>query len=214
MAEKFSGIIARARELLGDEAGVQRYSDASLMRHANDALNVIAVVQPQLFSGLKTMACQAGAYQFIPSSWIGLVDVIGVVGGGALLKADRATLDRVDSQWMRRTPGVPTQWAAVAGDERRFLLCPPAAEGTQLEVVASAVDQVYALADALPVPDAYAPAIAYFVASMAFGTEDEDMNDAKSQKYMSLFLEFIGADQSAQARIREKQAAKRSGVPE
>lgn len=214
MAEKFSGVIARARELLGDETGLERYSTASLMRHANDALSVIAIAHPQLFSGIKTMECQAGAYQFIPASWIGLVDVIGVVGGGALRKADRAVLDRVDSQWMRKAPGIPTQWAAVAGDERRFLLCPPAIEGTQLEVVATGVDQTYGLADTLPLPDAYAPAIAYFVASMAFGTEDEDMNDAKSQKYMSLFLEFIGADQGAQARLREKQAAKRSGVPE
>lgn len=207
-------MIDRARVLLGDTAGLQRYSDAELMRHANDALRAIAVAQPQLFNGLKVMTCQAGAYQMIPAAWLALVDVLGVVGGGAVRKADRAALDRIDPGWMRKTPGAPVQWAAIAGDERRFLLSPPPADGTQLEVIATVIDQTYGLADTLPVPDAYAPALAYFVASMAFGTEDEDMNDAKSQKYLQLFLEFIGADRSSQALIREKQAAKRSGVPE
>lgn len=214
MAETFSGVIARARELLGDEVGLQRYSDASLMRHANDALRAVAVAQPQLFNSLKVMDCQAGAHQAIPAAWLALVDVLGVVGGNVVRKADRAALDRIDPGWMRATPGAPSMWAAVTGDERRFLLSPPPVAGTKLEVIATSIDQTYGLADTLPVPDAYAPALAYFVASMAFGTEDEDMNDAKSQKYLQLFLEFIGADRSSQALIREKQAAKRSGVPE
>src|SRR5512134_2017332 len=92
--------VDRARALLQDTVTPYRYTDADLLAYGNDALDVMVGVKPELFMSTATHACVFGPKQQLSAAtWFGLVRVVGVNNGNAMLEVDGRALDAFTPEW-------------------------------------------------------------------------------------------------------------------
>lgn len=181
--------ISIARGILNDPNGV-RYSDADLLRYANDALDQMVVLAPRLFYTDGEVLCVAG--ETLQTVGYGdahaLVAVRRVKNGNAVTPADRASLDAFDPAWHRATAAAAVHWLAVENDPVRFLVYPPAPVGQVLEVQYVHVPPEYTATADTTLPATYEDAVSDYIVSRAEARDDEHVNSQRVQQFSNSFV--------------------------
>lgn len=180
--------ISTARGILNDP-DVIRYSAPDLLQYANDAIDVLVPLLPQLFYADHEHTCTAGAEQVLPFDTArALVEVQRIKAGGVVLPGDRATLDAFDPAWRTGTAGPALNWMAVNDDPIRFLVYPPAAAGQILNTVIVRVPDEYTGAQDTGLPAVLADAISDYIVYRAESRDDEHVNSARAAQFQASFV--------------------------
>lgn len=190
MGLQLTDAITVARGILQDIESVNyRYSSADLLIYANDALDAMTLLAPQLFYTDGDVACIAGsALQTISfDNALALVKVRRVKGGDALIQADPDNLDAFDAAWQKASAAAAVNWFPVANDPMRFMIYPPAPTGQVLEVVYVRLPGEYALTQDTGVPVTYKDAVADYIVYRAESRDDEHVNSNRAAQFLTTF---------------------------
>jgi hypothetical protein len=185
-------IITEARYILNDtESTRYRNTDAELLGWVNDALDVMVGERPELFVTVSDHTCTVGVEQ--SPTFARLVRVLGVnrvVGGNALLQADRATLDAFLPGWRELDSAAAVHWLPHP-DPKKFYLYPPAAISQAVEVPFVQAPATLLIGDTIPVSENFRPALLNFVVGMAETKDDEHVDSGRAAQAKSDFVAMI-----------------------
>lgn len=185
--------IAVARGILNDPDAV-RYSDPDLLQYANDALDVLVTLLPQLFYKDHEHICTAGAEQALSfDAARALVEVQRIKAGGVVLPGDRATLDAFDPAWRSGTAGPAVNWMPVNDDPIRFLVYPPASAGQILNTVIVRVPDEYTADQDTGLPKTCSDMIADYVVGRAESKDAEHVLSQRAAQFLASFAAKAGA---------------------
>ena len=170
--------IDTAQTILND--GGVTYERADLLRYANNALDAMVLLAPQLFQVVGDLSCLADSTAQDISSFDdahALVSVVRVKGGRALSRFDKATMDQYTPEWHLDDADAARGWCPDdTGNPMRFFIWPKAPAGQVLEVVYVRVPGEYGETDDTGLPATYASAIADFIVGSAESRDDEHVN--------------------------------------
>lgn len=203
-----SDVITEARVLLQDtHATLQRYSDADLLRFANQALKRIAILRPDLFSYFGNVPCTAGTVlQELPDDAVRLMEVFSVVGGSSVRETNRATMDDAYPQWVSDTAAPAVNWMRHPRSATKFFIYPKAPISQQLVVEYAQSPEDYAAGDTVELlPDAYFPVVVDGVVFLAESIDNEHVNAGRAELFQKSFAEALAVNlQSREITDREK----------
>lgn len=203
-----SDVITEARVLLQDtHATLQRYSDADLLRFANQALQRIAILRPDLFSYFGNIPCTAGTVlQALPDDAVRLMEVFSVVGGSSVRETNRETMDDVYPQWVSDTAGPAVNWMRHPRSATKFFIYPKAPVSQQLVVEYAQSPSDYAAGDTVELlPEAYFPTVVDGVVFLAESIDNEHVNSGRAELFQKSFSEALAINlQSREITDREK----------
>ena len=91
-----NNVITEVRNLIQDtDSNAYRYSDAMLLKFANQVLKRTAIFRPDLFSLQANLTCTAGSVvQSAPADSIRLMEVYYNVSGNGIIETTREVLDQ------------------------------------------------------------------------------------------------------------------------
>lgn len=201
-------VIAEARILLQDNtAALQRYSDAQLLGFGNQTLKRISVLRPDLFSTFTTISCVAGTVlQTMPSDCLRIMEILSVVGGGAVRETNRETMDDVYPAWVTDAAGPAVNWMRHPRSPTKFFIYPKAPVAQSLEVEYSKTPDVYAADDPIELlPDNYYPVLLDGVLFLAESIDNEHVNAGRAELFRKAFAEALAVNlQSRETTDKEK----------
>ena len=189
-----------ARSAINDTDPVRyRYSTDDLLQYANDALDAMVVVRPELFYCNARITCVGGSVQrFNAVDSVGLRDIFYREAGGVVTRTDRDILNNTKPNWMTDSAGAAVHWMPILDDPNGFFIYPPAEAGQALIGMYVKVPEEYALDAAIPLPSAYIPIIADYVIAMAQSSDAEHVISGRVQLFMTKFYQALGvAEQSS-----------------
>ena len=202
MAITVNAIVDQAAGILQDVGSV-RYSTADLIKYINDAQKRICAMKPEAYALTGVIPVVAGAKQTIPVDGLRLLEcyrniTTSNVPGRAVRLIDRATLDREDPDWQRRTGSQVEHYCyEPASDPRTFWIFPAISSsklGTSTLEISVAKDPPDVSTGQTPVIDpTYHEAIVHYVVSMAISRDAEfgdQMN--RAQFHAQAFATGIG----------------------
>lgn len=189
MSLTFTLPVATARGILNDPTAV-RYSAADLLQYANDALDQMVVLAPQLFLTAGTVTCVTGKtlQTLAAASAHALVAVLRIAGGKAVTPADLTTLDRYSPNWHTAANAAAVHWMPVEGSLLNFLVYPPAPADQVLDVLYTRVPAEYALTDNTGLPNTLVDAIADYIVARAESRDDDHVRSERAQMFMASFV--------------------------
>ena len=185
-----SSIINKARIIINDTnvAGTgYRASDPEMLGWLNDALNLMLVMKPGLFTKTVNFTCTSGAMQLL--EYARTVEFIEVLG---ILECDRMALDQFLPTWRSATPAAAVHWMRVSGEPFRFDVYPPAISGASIPlryIESPAV--LTAITDVVPVSENYEAALSEYVAGKAEIKDDEHSNTGRAAQLMDRFTSQV-----------------------
>jgi hypothetical protein len=194
MAVPVATLIAEARGLLQDVTGV-RYSATDLVQYLNDALNILSDHLPASFMAYADHVCIAGPRQsFATAGSKGIVAVLEVKGGGAVVENDKDALDAFQPAWRTKVrQGVVSAWMRIPGDRYTFDVYPPAIAGTTLTVQHIAIHP-YTAVDSLDERlTAYTNLLVDYMVGMCEAREAEEVGPQRTQLFMTTFVNKVKA---------------------
>lgn len=184
--------VSSARTILNDTDSV-RYSDADLLQYANDALDVMVKIVPELFHTDGTHACTAGTVdqELSAGTAVALVSVNRIQGGDDVTEADLAALGVYDPTWRTETAGAARHWMRKGAQPRKFMIYPPAPSSQTLEITYVAVPSEYALTDDTGLPANYSDAVADYIVYRAESRDDEHINSNRAKQFLDSFAQKV-----------------------
>lgn len=184
--------IATARGILNDPNAV-RYSAADLLQYANDSLDLLVGLVPEVFHTNSTLTCTANAVEqeLTLAAALALVRVTGVRNGNAVTVADRHSFDAFLPGWRNLTAAPAVNWMPVDGHPRRFLVYPPAPSGQVLDVTYVAVPGEYAATVDTGLPMVFSDALADYIVYRAESRDDEHVNTNRAEQFRASFVQKI-----------------------
>lgn len=185
-------IITEARRILNDTVATRyRNTDAEMLGWVNALLDIMVDVRPDLFSKIGSHTCTDGAEQTAAFTRISRVlDVRRVVGGNAILLADKAALDAFLPGWYSATPAAAVNWLPGISPFK-FYLYPPAAITQSVEVQYAEAPATLTLTDPVPVSDNYQPALVSGVVGWCETKDDESVNSNRASQLKADFIALI-----------------------
>lgn len=191
MALQLVSPVTVARTVLNDPDAV-RYSATDLLQYANEALDQIVGLVPELFVTDGTHTCTAGVDQTLThNTAISLYNVHRVQGGEVVTKCDLTILDQLDPAW-RSAAGAPTKhWSMKHLGPLKFMVYPPAPVNQVLEVSYVKVPAEYGLNDDTGLPANLADAISDYVIYRAESRDDEHVNSERAAQFMASFVKKV-----------------------
>ena len=194
MAVNVSTLVAEARGLLQDVAGV-RYSTDDLIQYLNDAISVISDHVPWAFMAYADYTTVAGARQSFPNTLSkGIVAVLEIKNGNGIDEIDKDALDAFNPKWRTKTKqGVVESWMRIPGDRYNFDVYPPATAGQTLTVQHIAL-RYYISGDLLDERLlSYANLLVDYMVGMCEAREAEEVGPARTQLFMTSFVNKVKA---------------------
>lgn len=191
MGLTLSAPIATARGILNDRrADTIRYSNADLLGYGNDALDELVRLLPHLFHTEGEVECTpAKCLQSLPyDGAVAVVNVTGIKGGGAVLPADRSSLDAFNPAWQQDAAGAAVNWMPVANDPMRFFIYPQAPVDQVLNVIYVKVPDEYTENQDTGLPTTLSPGIADYIVSRAEARDDEHINSNRAAQFLAAFV--------------------------
>lgn len=166
-----SEIITRVREILADEADVQRWTDAELLRHLSDGQRTIASMFPDAATKVASMQLAEGTRQTIPADGERLLSVYrnmgtdGLTPGRAIRLVKRELLDDQNPMWHADSKvTVVYNYTFDPADEEAFFVYPPSNGNGYVEInYCYNPPEVDALTDEIEVSDIYQTPLVDFV---------------------------------------------------
>lgn len=191
MGLKLIDPIAEARGVLldTDQTGY-RYSDADLLRYANDSLDEIMALVPYYFHSDGEIECTPNqCLQELPwDKAAGLVDIISLKNGPAITRVERLSLDRYRPAWMQDPAGPAVNWMPIDGSPMKFLLYPKAPEGQIIKAIYVRVSDEYLAGDDTGLPPSLEPAITDYVVYRAESRDDEHVVSQRAAMFLASFV--------------------------
>lgn len=187
-------IIAEARILLLDtNATYERFSDADLLGFGNQTLRRMAVLRPDLFAYIGTVACTAGeVLQSCPSTSFRLMEVLQVVGGDAVRETNREIMDQNYPAWMSDTAGAAVNWMRHPRNQNKFFIYPKAPADQVLTVEYVLTPGGYAAGDEIDLlSDAYYPVVLDGIIFLAESMDNEHVNSGRASLFQKAFAEAL-----------------------
>lgn len=195
MGLHLSNPIATARGIINDtDSTGYRYSDADLLQYANDALDIMVGVVPQLFYQDIEHTCATDKAEQALSfdSYRSLVNVLRIKNGVAVLPADRGLMDAFKPAWRSDTSAPAQNWMAIDDDPRNFLIYPPAPAGQILIVKVVPVPLEYTAAQDTGLPTTCADMIADYIIGRAESRDAEHVLSQRAQMFGQSFISKMG----------------------
>jgi hypothetical protein len=158
----------------------------------NSCLRRIALLRPDLFAEIGTVTCVVGQIQSAPADSIRIMEVLQAVGGDAVAEVNRETLDLALAAWPSGTTGAATDWMRHVRNPNRFFIYPPSAAGQQLLVEYARSPSNLALADPVPIPDAYFPVVVDASVWWLESQDSESVSDARAKMFQDSFTQMLG----------------------
>jgi hypothetical protein len=191
-------IVSDARIILQD-AGAVRWADSELLGWLNDGQREICALRPDAKTRSQTVTLAAGTRQTLPDAATMLVEVTRNMPAGnpglAIRKADRETLDSFVPGWHVLSPVATIQnYLYDPKVPEQYWVYPPAAAGTQIEVVAAErPTDVPAIANVIDLDDMYGNALLDYVLFRAYSKDAEhEGNRALAMAYRDAFENSLG----------------------
>jgi hypothetical protein len=196
-----AGIITDVRRLLQDTMAPFRYSDTELLGYVNQVLGRMAVLRPDLFGEIDTVATTAdSAVQGLPADAVRLIDVFQVDGGGAIREVDRETMSRINPGWMSEASGTPVNYMRHVKNPTKFFLYPPPSAGVSLVVEYAKTPPTYASGDTITQPPAaFFGAIVDGVVWLAESVDNEHISTGRAKMFYDSFANLLNG--SYQSRV-------------
>lgn len=201
MGFKLGDAVAIARGILQDRgAEVLRYSTADLLQYANDALDQMVSMRPELFHAEGRINCVPGTMQSVNfNDARSLVLVRRIKDGPAVVQVSRSVLDLFDPSWHEDPPGPAVNWMAVEGDPVRFLVYPPAPANQILEVLFVRNPKEYTATQDTGLPSVFLDAVSDYIVYRAESRDDEHVNSQRAaQSYATFQAKVMGVPSGSQ----------------
>lgn len=186
-----AAIFAVVRRITQDERDDMGYrvSDAAMLAALNEAIRALVGLRPGLFAESVTHTCVAGTTQLLDvDRAVSIIDVHG------LTPFDPSVLTSFAPAWRSAAAAAAQEWAPLPGQQLRFEVSPPSADGQSLTVRAAIAPAEIAAADeVLTIPEVYAPALAEYVAGRIDMADDEHANSNRAGMLLQRFAESVKA---------------------
>lgn len=185
-------LVNKARQILSDNRADMGYraEDSELIDGLNEALQAMVGLVPGLFGDTVSHACAAGAYQVLDADRAtALLDIPG------LYESDLATLNQFAPGWTTATTaGAAREFLRLPGETLRFLVYPPAAGTEVLHLRIVRAPQVLDdLADVVPLPENYGPALVEYMVGRVELKDDEHVNTTRAAQLLERFAAGVKA---------------------
>lgn len=200
MAQTMQQIMDAACITLNDDAKV-RWPDSERLQYANDALDVIALARPDLFSVIGDITAAANtAVQSAPADSLRLMEIFRVKDGRVVREADRISMDQLDPNWMGATSSAATKnWMRHQRDPNRFFVYPPPTSGVIYIGQYAQTPPEYQAVDDFPLPDAYANLVQAYIIFRAESKDSEYATPQRSAAFGALFQQVLGVSVQSKA---------------
>lgn len=188
-------VIADVRDLIQDtDTNTQRYSDAMLLKFANQVLRRTAIFRPDLFSIQADLTCTAGTVvQSAPADSIRLMEVYYNTSGNGIIETTREVLDQAYPTWMTDNAGSTINWIRNIRNPNKFFIYPKAPAAHQIVIEYAQTPPVYTGAQAVALlPDAYFPAIVDGTVFLAESIDNEHVNSNRAALFQQSFSQALG----------------------
>lgn len=188
-------VIADVRDLIQDtDTNTQRYSDAMLLKFANQVLRRTAIFRPDLFSLQTNLACVDGTVvQSAPADSIRLMEVYYNVNGNGIIETTREVLDQAYPSWMTDNAASTINWIRNIRNPNKFFIYPKAPTSHEIVIEYAQTPPVYTGAQAVALlPDAYFPAIVDGTVFLAESIDNEHVNSNRAALFQQSFSQALG----------------------
>lgn len=190
-----TSIVSHARDTLFDPAG-QRWTDQDMIRYLNAASVEITGIVPTAYSVRENVTLVPGAEQDIPVGGFMFLNMTHNVGGRAVRRVSLPDMDAGHPGWRQATPTETGVRQFMFDDDtpRKFFVYPPAAGSEEVGIVYAATPPaITALADTLPLPEAYQNAYINYVIYRAYARDaDYAANQELATWYFQQFAQGLG----------------------
>ena len=176
-----------------NDLGNTRYSRVDLLRYANDALDQMMLLAPQLFYAdgdlecipdqcLQTVSC-ADAHA--------LVAIKRIKNGAAILPTDRGVLDLYNPSWQAATAGPAVNWMPHGDDRLRFFISPKAPANQVLEISYVRIPPEFDEDDDTLLATVYSDAVSDYIIYRAESRDDEHVNSNRASQFLASFVSKV-----------------------
>lgn len=210
-------VVDRVRDTTVDEdAAAYRTSDAKMLKHVNDFLRDAALLRPDLFSSISTIACTQGRMiQKAVAGTIRLLNVYGVSGGSTITKVDFPYLERMyGKRWRTTAEGAAIHWLEHESDPTAFYVFPqaPTAQSVVAQWATNAAD-LTALSDSLPaaVSPMYDTAAHDYLVFRIESKDDEAVLAQRAELFLKKFAMGMGVTVQQLEAVLSRHAQQPSG---
>tara|TARA_Y100000004_G_scaffold195811_1_gene263954 strand:+ start:11724 stop:12371 length:648 start_codon:yes stop_codon:yes gene_type:complete len=207
-----NNVIAEVRNLIQDtDSTTYRYTDAMLLKFANQVLKRTAIFRPDLFSLQANLTCTAGSVvQSAPADSIRLMEVYYNVSGNGIIETTREVLDQAYPAWMTDNAGSTINWIRNIRNPNKFFIYPKAPSAHQIVIEYAQTPPDYAGdATVALLPDAYFPAIVDGTVFLAESIDNEHVNSNRAALFQQSFSQALGVS----SQTREITDTEGGGLP-
>lgn len=207
MTTTVAKVVADAGQILQD-TGATRWGNNELLSWVNDGQRELVTLKPEANTKISSVALVAGTRQTLPTDGVQFFRVIRNMGtapgntpGRAVRNVDLAAMDAQSPDWHSATAtAVTTASMFDAHDPLRFYVHPPSNAAGFVEVLYSAYPADCTLVGNLNLPDAYAPAILYYVLFRCYAKDAEFVQAGElAARYYALFRDVVGVKAQTEA---------------
>ena len=197
-------VLTEARRLLQDtnaSASLQRYSDAHLLGTANQVLQRMALLRPDLFSYIGEIECEAEeVLQTAPDDSLRLMEIFRVQGGPGVRETNKAILDQTYPTWADDAAGDCLNWMRHPKNANRFFIYPKAPVGQILIGEYAKAPATYdADTTVTELPDTYFPVVVDGLVGLIESTDNENVTSGRATMFMQSFMQMLSATLSNQS---------------
>lgn len=204
-------VITDVRFLIQDETVPYRYSDATLLGLANQALRRVAVLRPDLFSKVSTVATTDDVVlQDAPTDSFRIIEVYSVVGGNAIIEVNRETLDQGTPNWPAATSAEAVNWVRHVRNSNKFFVSPPAVTGQSLNIEYAASPPVYdGTTTVALLTDVYFPVVVDATVFLVESIDNENVTSGRAKLFHESYTQALGISTESRS-LTDSEAA---GLP-
>jgi hypothetical protein len=195
MSVPLSTLIASARDTLLD-ASATVFTDAQLIVYANEGIAATCTIKPEVYIETLAYPLDAGMSQLITDPNIsGLLEVLYNVGDGSpITLVDKKLMQIADPTWNANTAVANVKhYMYEPRTPLAFQVWPPAIEGSEILLkVTRRPSTLNSSSDTIPLPEAWYPAILFFMLARAFMKQTKKQDTAKAAMYYSQWAQAVG----------------------
>ena len=197
-------VLTEARRLLQDtntSPSLQRYTDAHLLGTANQVLQRMALLRPDLFSYIGEITCAAGeVLQTAPDNSLRLMEIFRVKSGSAVRETNKAILDQTYPTWADDADGNCINWMRHTKSANRFFIYPKAPAGQILIGEYAKAPATYdGTTTITELPDTYFPVVVDGLVGLIESTDNENVANGRATMFMQSFMQMLSATLSSQS---------------
>lgn len=201
--------IRTVRTQLFDPGTGAGWTDREIVDYLNFAQRRICFVKPDTYVQQRVVALVLGTTQTLPDDGIALLDVVGNgTTGATVTQVNEELLKSANRFWRGATFDTTIEnYAADPRNPRRYLVSPPAAIGTPLEIVYGAVPADLSVSNqtvTLPLPTSFDPILMDGVLAQAYAKPGRRQNPDKAAAHLSMFNNAIGIKDKMQMIVAPK----------